>query len=158
LPFRQPPADRSVQRHYWRRGGVQLQSTYRERDVRIHKCCVSIIPRILTTDPRTGAFGTGGRNRAVQTNRLVCLSVCLSCLVLSVALACVPTSWTDQDETWHADIPRPWTHCLRWGPSFPSPNTYWPKFGGLCLKGHRPPNFGPHVLRQNGCMDRDATW
>ena len=45
-------------------------------DVRIHKCCVRIIPRF-----RTGAFGTGGvrnwgRNRAVKTNRLVMVALC----------------------------------------------------------------------------------
>jgi len=25
-------------------------------------------------------------------------------------------------------------------------------------KGAQPPIFGPYVLRQNGCMDQDATW
>ena len=48
-----------------------------------------------------------------------CLSVCLSCLaVLSVCDVSSqwPNGWTDQDETWHAGRPRPWPHCVRWGP------------------------------------------
>jgi len=56
-----------VQQQYWRRGGVvQRQST---TDVRIHKCCVRIIPRI-----RTGGIRNWGHNRAVKTNRLVSVS------------------------------------------------------------------------------------
>jgi len=52
---------------------------------------------------------------------------CLSCpvclFVLSVCVVGVlwPNSWMDQDETWRADRRRPWPHCVRWGPSFPSP-------------------------------------
>ena len=30
-----------------------------------------------------------------------------------------PNGWMDHDETWHAGRPRPWPHCVRWGPSFP---------------------------------------
>jgi len=26
----------------------------------------------------------------------------------------------DQNKTWHACRPRPWPHCIRWGPSSPS--------------------------------------
>jgi len=39
----------------------------------------------------------------------------------------------DQDKTWHAGRPPPWPHCVRWGPSSPSP------------KGVQPPpsNFRP---------------
>ena len=74
------------------------------------------------------------------------LAVCLSCLVCDVG-ALWPNGWTDQDETWHAGRPRPWPHCVRWGPSSPPP------------KGHSPhPIFGPYLLRPNGCMDQDATW
>jgi len=66
---------------------------------------------------------------------VVCLS-CLSCPVLSVCPACNvgilrPIGWTDQDETWHAVRPRPWPHCVRWGPSSPPP------------KGHSLTNFRP---------------
>jgi len=69
----------------------------------------------------------------------VCLSVCNIC-------ALWPNGWTDQDETWRAGRPRPWPHCVRWGPSSPSP------------KGAQPPIFGPYQLRPNGCMDQDLTW
>ena len=41
--------------------------------------------------------------------------------------------------------PRPWPHCVRWGP-IPLP------------KGAQPPIFGPYLLRPNGCMDQDFTW
>ena len=71
--------------------------------------------------------------------RTVCLSVCLRrwCSLLW------PNGWTDQDETWHAGTPRPWPHCVRWGPSRP-PQTY--------------PIFGPFLLWPNGWMHQDATW
>jgi len=53
----------------------------------------------------------------------------------------------DQDETWRACRPRPWPLCVRWGPSSASP------------KGAQPsPNFGPYLLRPNGCIDQIATW
>ena len=74
---------------------------------------------------------------------LSCLSVCLS--VCNVR-ALWPNGCMDQDETWHAGRPRPWPHCVRWGPSFPS------------LKRAQPPVFGPYQLRPNGCMDQDVTW
>ena len=32
-----------------------------------------------------------------------------------------PNGWMDEDETWHAGRPRPWPHCVRWGPSPPVP-------------------------------------
>jgi len=34
----------------------------------------------------------------------------------------------DPDETWHADRPRPWPHCVKWGPSFPHSNGCSPHF------------------------------
>jgi len=37
----------------------------------------------------------------------------------------------DRDETWHAGRPRPWPHCVRWGPS------------SLLAKGGGAPNFRP---------------
>jgi len=74
--------------------------------------------------------------------------VCLSCPVCPVChvRALWPNGWTDQDETWQAGRPRPWPHCVRWGPSSPSP------------KGHSPQIFGPFLLWPNGWMDQDATW
>jgi len=55
-----------------------------------------------------------------------CLSV-LSCPVCDVR-ALWPNGSTDQDETWHAGRPRPWPHCVRWGPSYPSPKGHTPNF------------------------------
>ena len=52
----------------------------------------------------------------------------------------------DQDETWHAGKPRPWPHCVKWGPSSPFP------------KGAQPPIFVPYLLWPNGWMDQDETW
>ena len=49
-----------------------------------------------------------------------CLSV-LSCLSVCNVDVLWPNSWTDQDETWHTGRPRPWPHCVRWGPSSPPP-------------------------------------
>jgi len=70
---------------------------------------------------------------------------CLSCLSVCDVGALWPNGWMDQDETWHAGRPRPRTHCVRWGPSSPSP------------KGAQPPIFGPYLLWPNGCMTQDAT-
>jgi len=55
----------------------------------------------------------------------VCLSVCPLCNVGVLW----PNVWMGQDETW----PRPWPHCVRWGPSFP------PK------RGIASPQFSDHV-------------
>jgi len=56
-----------------------------------------------------------------------CLSVLSVCPVCALWL----NGWTDQDETWRAGRPRPWPHCVRWGPSSSSP------------KGAQPLNFPP---------------
>jgi len=65
--------------------------------------------------------------------------VCLSVRNVGVLW---PNGWTDQDETWHAGRPRPWPHCVRWGPSSPSP------------KGHSPlPQFSAHI-----CCGQMAGW
>jgi len=52
------------------------------------------------------------------------------CPVLSVCdvRTLWPNGWTDQGETWHAGRPRPWPHCVRWGPSSPSPKGTAPQF------------------------------
>jgi len=82
-----------------------------------------------------------------------CLPVCLSVLyvlsvlsVLSVLFACNigvlwPNGWTDQDETWHSGKPRPWPHCVRWGPSSSS------------RKGGQSPQFSAHI-----CCGQIAAW
>ena len=67
----------------------------------------------------------------------------LSCLSVCDVRALWPNGWTDQDETWRAGRPRPWPHCVRWGPSSHPP------------KGHSShPIFGPYLLLPNGCMDQ----
>ena len=56
------------------------------------------------------------------------------CPVLSVCdvHALWPNGGTDQDETWHADRPRPWPHGIRLGSSCPPPKkkgtaaNFWP--------------------------------
>jgi len=72
--------------------------------------------------------------------RLSCLSVCLSCPVCDVGVLW-PNRWKDEDETWHASKPRPWPHCVRWGPNSPSP------------KGAQPPEFSAHI-----CCGQMAGW
>jgi len=86
-----------------------------------------------------------------KTVRAMISDRCLSVLsVLSVRPVCdVGVLWRndcmDQDETWHAGRPRPWPHCVRWGPSSPS------------SKGAQPPIFGPYLLWPNGWMHQDVT-
>jgi len=73
--------------------------------------------------------------------------VCMSCLSVCDVGVLWSNVWTDQDETWHAGRPRTWPHCVRWGPSSPSPK-----------RGQRPPVLGLCLLLPNGCRDQDATW
>jgi len=79
-------------------------------------------------------------HRMLMDHCPVCLSVC------DVGVLW-PNGWTNQDETWHADRPWPWPHCLRWRPSSPSHKGAQP-----------PPMFGPFLLWPNGWMHQDATW
>ena len=60
---------------------------------------------------------------------------CLSCPVCPVCNVGVlwPNGWADHNKTWHAGRPRPWPHCVRWGPSSSSPKrgiapSFWPMF------------------------------
>ena len=66
--------------------------------------------------------------------------VCPVCPVCNVR-ALWPNGWTDQDETWHAGRPPPWPHCVRWGPSSPSP------------KGAQLPQTSAHI-----CCGQMAAW
>jgi len=46
----------------------------------------------------------------------------------------------DQDETWLAGRPWPWTHCVRWGPSHPAsppPKGHTPQFSAHICCGQR---------------------
>jgi len=64
------------------------------------------------------------------------LSVCpvVSCPVCNVGILW-PNGWTDQDETWHAGRPRPWTHCVRRGPRSPSPKGHSPQYAAYICCG-----------------------
>jgi len=100
---------------------------------------------IMAKRSHVSTFLTFLRDRLYRS--VVCQCV-LSCAVLSVCDVGVlwPNGWTDQHETWHTGMPRPWPHCVRWGPSSPSPK------GGDSAS----PIFGPYLLRPNGCGDQDA--
>jgi len=77
----------------------------------------------------------------------VSLSVCLSVLSVGKTATLVycgqTVGWIN--ETWHGGRPRPWPHCVRWGPSSPSPIGAQPR-----------PIFGPCLLWPNGWMDLDC--
>jgi len=106
----------------------------------VRKCYNAILGSHL---PRmqSSVFGRPFVKRFTLCYRSIVLFVCLSvCLSDCNVRALWPNGWTDQDETWHAGRPWPWPHCVRWGPSSPSP------------KGAQPPIFGPYLLRTNGCM------
>jgi len=66
--------------------------------------------------------------------------------ILGPCLLC-PNSWMDQDATWYGGRPRSKRHCVRWGPSSPSPK-----------RAQNPLILGPCLLWPNSCMDQDATW
>jgi len=84
----------------------------------------------------SGIFGRPFVKRfAICCRTVVCVSVCP---VMSVCPVCDvgvlwPNGWMDQDETWHSGKPRPWPHCIRWGPSSHSP------------KLAQPPPFSAHI-------------
>ena len=59
-----------------------------------------------------------------------------------------PNGWMDQDTTWYGGKPRPRRHCVRWGPSCPSPK----------MGAQQPPISGPSLLWPNGWMQQDVTW
>ena len=68
-------------------------------------------------------------------------TVVLSLLPVSDIGVLWPNGWMDQGETWHEGRPRPWPHCVMWGPS--SPPKKW---------GHNP-QFSAHV-----CSNQTAGW
>ena len=109
-----------------------------------HKCPVPVYTQIHLNGHFPGSCGFWAT--VCKTVRPMLSVRCPVCLSVCNVRALRPNGWTDQDETWHAGRPRPWPHCVRWGPSSPSP------------KGHNPPTFGPYQLLPNGCMDQDVTW
>jgi len=112
-----------------------------ESETRQSHCLVRWSVFELTHQKHKNVFGRPFVKRFSLFHRtVVCLSV-LSFSVLSVTLVLWPNGWTDQDETWHLRRPRPWLHCVRWGPSSPSP-----KRGGV-------PQFSAHI-----CYGKMAGW
>jgi len=86
-------------------------------------------------------------------------ALCLSCLSVCNVGALWPNGWMYHDETWHAGRPRPWPHCITWGPSSPSPKghnhcTTWgpssPRKKGTASTFHL--IFGPCLLWRAGWM------
>jgi len=59
-----------------------------------------------------------------------------------------PNGWMDQIDTWHGGGPRSRPHCVRWGPSSPSP------------KGTQPHNFRPMsiVAKRLDELRRHLVW
>ena len=86
--------------------------------------------------------------RSIVCPSLSSPSVCQFCVSVCSVRALWPNGWTDHDETRRAGRPRPWPHCVRWGPSSPSPKG----------SGAPVPIFGPFLLWPNGCMHQDVTW
>ena len=69
-------------------------------------------------------------------------ALCYRTVVLPVLSVCNvrvlwPNGWTDQDESWHAGRPRPWSHCVRWGPSSPPSKMHSPQFSAHVCCGQR---------------------
>ena len=74
----------------------------------------------------------------------------------------------DQGETWHARRPRPWPHCVRWGPALPPQRGTAPQFSAHSCCGQmagwikmplgmeaEPPNFWPFLLWPTaGCINK----
>jgi len=65
-------------------------------------------------------------------DRCLCLPVLSVCPVCNVGVLW-PNGWMDQDETWHGGRPPPWSRCVRWGPTSPSPNGAQPQFSARAL-------------------------
>jgi len=52
-----------------------------------------------------------------------------------------PNGWMNQDTTWYGGRPRPWPHCIRWGPSSPP------------QRGTAPTQFSAYI-----CCGQMAAW
>jgi len=104
----------------------------------LRRFCPSVYVRRTAAVRQNGFWAT-----ACKTVRPMLSDRCLFCPVCSVCNVGVlwPNGWADQDETWHAGRPRPWPHCVRWGPRSPS------------LKVVEPPKFSAHI-----CFGQMARW
>jgi len=82
----------------------------------------------------------------------VCLSVGLSCPVLSVCNVGVlwPNGCMDHDETWHGARPRPRQHCVRLGPSCPSfkKGGIAPNFWAMSIVAKRQDGLRCHLVQR----------
>ena len=96
----------------------------------VHQCQRQTVRDRHTGQHRANRF-TDGLPKMVS----ICYQtvVCLYCLsVLSCPVCDVGVLWPNgsmaQDETSHACRRRPWPHCVKWGPSSPSPKGQIPNF------------------------------
>jgi len=69
----------------------------------------------------------------------------------------------DQDATWYGGRPRPWPHCVRWGPSPLSPRDIAPNFRPVSVVAKRldgrTVDLGPDDVVLDGdpaCPQRDT--
>ena len=69
--------------------------------------------RRQTTDGRAIAYSEREREFTLAKNGSPYAIGPLSCLSVCDVGVLWPNGLTDQDETWHADRPRPWPHCVR---------------------------------------------
>ena len=97
--------------------------------------------------------------RPMLSDRCLSCPVCLSVCDVGILW---PNGWAYKDETWYAGRPRPWPHCVRWGPSCPSAKGAKMPLGmeialspgdfaldrdpALPKRGHSLPNFRPMFI------------
>ena len=80
---------------------------------KVFKICTHVLVDVRTV------FGRPFVKKFALWYQTVVCPICPVCPVCDVGVLW-PNGWTDQDETWHAGRPRPWPHCVRWGPSSPN--------------------------------------
>ena len=89
-----------------------------------------------------GGFWAFVKRFAPCYQTVFCLSVC------DVGVLW-PNCWMDQYETWHAGRPRPWPHCVRWGPSSSSPKAGGaPNFRPMSIVAKRLDGWRCHLVRK----------
>jgi len=91
-------------------------------------------------------FGRPFVKRFALCYQTVVCPVCLSVLSAYDDGELWPNGWMDQDETWHADRPRPRRRCVRWGRSSPVKRGTAPKFSAHVYCCHGRPSQLLHEL------------